>query len=460
MPQLGTHAQPLRVAIIGSGPSGFFAAEALFKAEAEVNIDVFDRLPTPFGLVRGGVAPDHPKIKSVTKVFTRTAGNTDFAFIGNVSVGKDLTIEQLRSHYDAVIFAIGAETDRRLDIPGIDLPGSHTATEFVGWYNGHPDYRGRSFDLSQEVAVVIGQGNVAIDVCRILAKSAEELHVTDIASHAVRALSQSRIREIHIVGRRGPAQAKFTPAEVRELGDLDTAQPIVAPADLELDARSLGEIESGEAANPPKNLDILKGFAGQPRRSVPRHIHFHFLKSPAALEGDGRVQRIILERNRLEGEPFGLRAVGTGETEALECGLVFRSVGYRGVRVPGVPFDEDRGLMPNEGGRIVENGKPVPGLYAAGWIKRGPSGIIGTNKPDSAETVRALIEDLPTLAPCPKRDTGDLLQTIEARGIHPVTFGDWEHLDAAEIARGKPTGKPREKFTSVEEMIAAVRERS
>ncbi len=453
----GTSECPLRVAIVGSGPSGFYAAESLYKAAVPVRIDLFDRLPVPFGLVRGGVAPDHPKIKTVTRIFDRIAAHEGFQFFGNVQVGRDIAVDELRRYYDAVLFACGAEADRRLEVPGESLPGSHTATEFVGWYNGHPDYRDREFDLSSEVAVIVGQGNVAVDVCRILSKTVNELKDTDIAQHALEALAASRIRRIHLVGRRGPVQARFTSQELRELGALEACAPVVDPADLELDAASQAELEHPDNKHSQKNLSILREFAERPPSDAPKQCRIRFLRGPVEIRGTARVESVVFERNALEGEPFHLWARGTGETETLACGLVFRSVGYRGMAIPGVPFDEKRGVFPNVQGRIIEGGSPIPGLYAAGWIKRGPSGIIGTNKPDSAETVKALLEDMPALPPCPRRDSLELARLLHERGVRVVTYADWQAIDAEEIARGQQAGKPREKFTRLEDFLEVCR---
>jgi ferredoxin--NADP+ reductase len=453
MSELGSAGMPLRVAIVGSGPSGFYAAEALIKAEPQVRVDMFDRLPTPFGLVRGGVAPDHPKIKSVTRVYDKIAGTPGFAFWGNVTVGRDVAIEELARFYDAIIFASGAETDNRLNIPGEDLKGSHTATEFVGWYNGHPDYRNREFDLSAEVAVVIGQGNVAMDVSRILAKTVDELKETDIAHYALDALAESRVREIHLIGRRGPVQAKFTQPEIKEIGELADCDPILDPADLVLDPSSQAELDDPKNQHSRKNMAVLQSFAERSERTKNRRYHIHFLKSPREIRGEQRVESLVFERNRLEGEPFRTKAVGTGELEELACGLVFRSVGYRGVALRGVPFDERRGVIPNENGRIVADSEVLPGRYVVGWIKRGPSGVIGTNKPDSQATVAALLEDLPKLQPCAHRDGTELLDLLRSRQVRFVSFADWQRIDAAEIERGKLKGKPREKFTHIQEML-------
>lgn len=454
MSALGSADCPLRVAIVGSGPSGFYAADALFKSEAPVRIDMFDRLPSPFGLVRLGVAPDHPKIKSSIRVYEKIAAHENYAFWGNVTIGRDLTLAELQRHFDAVLFASGAETDRRLGIPGEDLKGSHTATEFVGWYNGHPDYAGREFDLSAKTAVVIGQGNVAMDVCRILAKTVDELKHTDIARHALDALAESRVEDIYMIGRRGPVQAKFSRQEAKEMGKLDICDPVVDPSDLELDPLSQAEYDDPENRNARRVFPTLQEFSRRPASSSRRRLHFEFLKSPVEIRGDGRVESIRLEKNRLEGEPHRLKARGTGESVELAAGLVFRSVGYRGSPIPGVPFHEDWGIIPNEGGRVTDGGKPVPGLYVAGWIKRGPTGVIGTNKPDSQATVAALMADLDALKPSESRDGEPLRRLLKQRGVRVVSFADWKTIDLAEVERGKPSGKPREKFVRVDEMLA------
>ncbi len=459
MTKLGVDARPLRVAIVGSGPSGFYAAEALEKADIAVEIDMFDRLPTPFGLVRGGVAPDHAKIKNVTKVFEKIARHDQFRFFGNVTIGEDLSVEELREFYDAVVFASGAETDRRLGIPGEDLAGSHTATEFVGWYNGHPDYRDRVFDLSQEVAAVIGQGNVAMDVTRILAKTVDELRNTDIAEHALDALAESKIKEIHLIGRRGPVQAAFTPPEIKEIGELADCDVVLDPADLELNEASRIELEDPNNQHSQKNMAILREFAERSPAGKSRRYHIRFYRSPVELKGTDRLESIVLERNELVGEPFSQKARGTGDYETMPCGLVFRSVGYRGVPIEGVPFDEKRGVFPNDNGRITdENGSVLPGLYAAGWIKRGPSGVIGTNKPDSQATVASLLEDVASLQPCPNPSADAVVNRLREKGVQIVSFDGWRAIDAKEIELGRAKDKPREKITQVEDMLAVLNE--
>ncbi len=447
---LGTPERPLRVAIIGAGPSGFYAAEALFKAEKALTVDMFEKLPVPFGLVRSGVAPDHPKIKNVTKVYEKIASNPAFQFFGNVTIGKDISVDELKQFYDALIFTSGAASDRRLGIPGEELAGSHTATEFVAWYNGHPEYRDRHFDLSQETAVIIGQGNVAIDVCRILSKSVDELKQTDIAQHALDALAESKIKDIYMIGRRGPAQAAFTPQEAKELGELEIADAMVNARDMQLGATCEAELLLADKGHNRKNMEILKGLAEKGATGKARRLHVEFFYSPVELRGEGRLQEVVLERNALSGEAGKQKASGTGEQRILPCGLLFRSVGYKGTAMPGVPFHESWGVFPNEKGKIET------GLYVAGWIKRGPSGVIGTNKPCSYETVEALLADVDQLPGCEQPHTQALLDLLKARQTRVVSFDDWRKIDAAEVARGQEVGKPREKFTRVEDMLAVL----
>jgi NADPH-dependent glutamate synthase beta chain and related oxidoreductases len=454
--KLGSAENPLRVAIVGSGPSGFYATEALLRCEYRVWVDMFERLPAPYGLVRNGVAPDHPKLKQAILVYDKIARAPAFTFLGNVMVGRDLSVEELRGSHHAIIFTCGAETDRKLGVPGEDLPDSYTATEFVGWYNAHPDYRECVFDLSHEVAVVIGQGNVAVDVCRILAKTVDELKHTDIAEHALAVLAESKVREIHMIGRRGPAQAKFTHVELRELGELADCDPIVNPDDLKLNPESQAELADKLSRTNLKNFETLQEFASRPRTTRRRRCYFHFLKSPIRLEGRERLERVVLAKNRLEGGPFQQVARQTEETFELPCGLLLRSVGYRGVPLPGVPFDTRGGVFPNQGGRLFDGDQVVPGLYAAGWIKRGPTGIIGTNRADSVATVESLLKDLPHLDSQEKPGAAALYPLLERRGVRVVSFTNWLNIDHAEVRRGAPKGKPREKFTRVEEMLAVM----
>lgn len=458
MSDLGSETNPLRVAIVGSGPSGFYATEALIKSGTTVEVDLIERLPAPFGLVRNGVAPDHPKLKQAIEVYKKIAENPEFNFIGNVTVGTDIRAEDLQQTHHAVIYTCGAETDRKLGIPGEDLPGSYTATEFVGWYNGHPDYRDRSFDLSHETAVVIGQGNVAADVSRILAKSVDELKHTDISQHALDALAKSKVKTIYVVGRRGPAQAKFASKELKEFLDIENCRPYIDPNELELNETSKKELEEKEGRANKKNLEIFEKFADSEDTGKPRICISTFLKSPIRLEGDTRLERVVLERNELSGEPFRQSAKGTGDSVEIECGILFRSIGYNGVAIPGVPFYERWGTIPNDGGRVLteQGGDVVPGLYTAGWIKRGPSGIIGTNRACAVETVDALLDDISKLDADVSGREG-LYNILDRNGVEYINYQHWKKIDAAEVEAGKTKGKPREKFTSREEMLTIAR---
>ncbi|MBE7557162.1 MAG: FAD-dependent oxidoreductase [Anaerolineales bacterium] len=464
MVQPGTAANPLRVAIIGSGPTGFYAADQLFKQEGlVVQVDMFDRLPTPYGLVRGGVAPDHQKIKSVTAAYDRTAAHPNFRFYGNVELGKHITLDDLRDHYHQIIFCTGAQTDRSMGIPGEELQGSHAATEFVAWYNGHPDYGDCQFDLTQERAAVVGVGNVAVDVARILCRTPEELAATDIADYALAALNRSNIKEVYLLGRRGPAQAAFTNPEIKELGELAGADIYVPPAEAELDELSRAELQRTQDRLALKKVEILQGFAQRPDEDKPRQLVVRFLVSPVEILGDekGRVRAIKLVKNKLYATEAGtLRAEPTGEYEELPVGMVFRSVGYRGVPLPGVPFNDKWGVIFNNKGRVInpDTQQPVVGEYCAGWIKRGPSGVIGTNKPDAAETVTCMLEDLAqglTLRPS-QPEPAAIEALIRQRQPQYVTYQDWLRLNEIELAKGKELGRPRLKFTRVEDMLAAL----
>jgi len=461
---VGTPDQPLRVAVIGSGPAAFYAVEHLIKQSALVaDVDMFERLPAPHGLVRYGVAPDHAKIKTVTRIYDTIAGHPRFRFFGNVEFGQHVTLADLSRHYHQVLFATGAQTDRRMGIPGEDLVGSHAATEFVAWYNGHPDYRACHFNLSVERAAVVGVGNVAIDVARILVRTPEELVKTDIAAHALEALRNSRIREVFLLGRRGPAQAAFTNPEVKEIGEMADADVIVRPEEVQLDPLSQAQLEAAQDRTLVKKVEILQGYALRKPEGKRRRLHVRFLVSPVELLGDewGRVTGMRLVRNRLVASGTGaIAAEATGQFEELEVGLVFRSVGYRGVALPGVPFHERWGVIPNEKGRVMdpEANQPVTGLYASGWIKRGPSGVIGTNKPDSVETVTSMLADLASGAhwwPA-EPDARAVEALVVARQPLAVTYGDWRRLDALECSYGQACGRPRVKFAAIDEMMAAL----
>ncbi len=463
MPDVGTAGNPLRVAIVGSGPAGFYAAEHLLKQEdVAVEVDMFDRLPTPFGLVRAGVAPDHPKIKSVIRVYEKTAAREGFRFFGNVHVGSDVTFEDLRHHYQAVICAYGSATDRSLGIEGEDLPGSHAATEFVAWYNAHPDFADREFDLSTPRVVVIGNGNVAADVARMLALTRAELEETDTADHAIEALAESGVEEIVVVGRRGPAQAAFTNPEVRELGEMVDADIVIDQAEVELDELSRQWVDSGDAEPTNKrNVEILTGFASREPEGKRRRIVLRFLASPVEIKGDGKVESIVVGRNELQRDENGtVRAVDTGEREEIEAGLVLRSIGYKGEGIQGLPFDERGGVIPNERGRVTdpETGEQVPGAYVVGWIKRGPSGVIGTNKKDALDTVTALLEDVAAgrvFEPEGEASAEAAAEMVAEKAPDAVSFQGWQAIDEAEVGRGEPLGRPRVKFCSVEEMLEA-----
>jgi ferredoxin/flavodoxin---NADP+ reductase len=448
--------QALRVAVVGSGPAGFYAAGALLDADVPVEVDMIERLPTPWGLVRLGVAPDHPKLKTVSRAFERIAAKPGYRFIGNVEVGRDLTHADLTRLYDAVIYAVGAQTDRRLGIPGEELPGSWSATEFVAWYNGHPDFQDVSFDLDVERAVVIGNGNVALDVGRMLALTPDELAPTDTTDPAIDAIGSSTIRDIVVVGRRGPAEASFTTPELQELGDLAGADVIVDPADLQLDPQSEASLEHD--TNARRNVEVLRGFAAREPAGKPVTLRLRFLLSPVAIHGDGKVEAVELVRNRLEERDGALAAVPTDEHETLECGLVFRSVGYRGVALPELPFEERRGTITNDCGRVLaDDGRPVPGVYCAGWIKRGPTGIIGTNKKDATETVSHLLEDVREgrLAHAEAATAEAVDALLASRGVQPVLYAGWVGIDELERAAGEKLGRPRVKLRTWDELLEA-----
>jgi ferredoxin/flavodoxin---NADP+ reductase len=429
----------MRVAVVGSGPAGFYAAGALLSADPPVEVDMIERLPTPWGLVRLGVAPDHPKLKSVSRAFERIAEQPGYRFLGNVEVGRDLTHEDLIHLYDAVIYAVGAQTDRRLGIPGEDLPGSWPATEFVAWYNGHPDYQQLHFDLNVERAVVIGVGNVALDVARMLALTREELARTDATDASIDAIASSSLEEIVVVGRRGPAQAAFTTPELQEMGELAGADVIVDPDDL--------DGAEPHDTNSERNLAVLRDFAAREPEGKPRRVVFRFFWSPVAILGEERVEGIELVRNELDADE---RAVATDEHDVLPCGLVFRSVGYRGVAIPGVLFDDRSGTIPNDGGRVE------PGVYCAGWIKRGPTGVIGTNKKDATETVEHLLEDVAAGRLNPKPDTtaAAVDALLAEQDVRVVEYDGWCAIDEVERAAGEKGGRPRVKLCSWDELLA------
>jgi ferredoxin--NADP+ reductase len=459
MPTAGDSGQIRRAAIIGAGPSGFYTTEQLLKQGFEV--DLYDALPTPFGLVRAGVAPDHPKIKSVTRVYTKTAAHPSFRFFGGVTLGRQVSREELLARYHAVVYAIGTATDNRLGIPGEDRPGSHPATEFVAWYNGHPHFADHQFDLNGGRAVVIGNGNVAIDVARMLVLDPAELEPTDTADHAIDAFGMAGVSEVVLLGRRGPAQAAFTNPELRELGELERADVIVDPAQLE----GVEVPEDGDATK-RRNVEILRDYAQRTPAGKSHRLELRFLRSPLEILGDGDdgpVTGVRVGINRLSQD--GSKAVATGEEEVIECGLVLRSIGYRGEPLAGIPFDAKRGLIRNENGRVLSesDGSRCPGEYVVGWIKRGPSGVIGTNKKDATGTVARIAEDEEADrlgAPDPGLCSAEAVKAwLDERVPDHVTWEGWEAIDAYESALGEPSGRPRVKLVRLEELFAASRRR-
>jgi ferredoxin--NADP+ reductase len=430
-----------------------YGAAAL--AAGGVDVDVLDRLPAPFGLVRYGVAPDHPKIKSISQALRKVLLTPGVRFLGNVEVGRDVTLEELREHYEVVLVAVGAAVDRRLGVPGEDLPGSTSATEFVAWYNGHPDVAPDAFRLDAESVAVIGLGNVALDVARILARAPEDLARTDVPEHVLRAFEASRVREIHIVGRRGPAQAKFTTKELREFGEVPGVDILVDPTDLDLDPASRAVVDT--EAGVRRNLDVFTEWAARQPSGAPKRVHLHFWARPVAVLGDDRVSGLRVERCRPDDSA---RPVPTGTMLDLAVGQVFRSVGYRGLPVPGLPFDPDTGTVPHQAGRVLtQPGAQAaqPGLYVAGWIKRGPTGVVGTNKSDAAETVASILEDLPNLPPARDPDPDGLIARRSLRGVAVVTWAGWEAIEAAEAAAGAGCGRTTVKNADRERLLAVAR---
>ncbi len=464
MSTLGTPEHPLRIAVIGSGPAGFYTADHfLKKPDLTVTVDMYDCLPTPYGLVRFGVAPDHEKIKKVTRVFDKVAAKETFRFFGNVDVGKHVTLDNLKRYYHQICFSTGAQTDKQMGIPGEDLAGSHAATEFVAWYNGHPDFRDCEFDLTSERVAVVGVGNVAVDVARILCRTTEELATTDIADYALDALRHSKVKEVYMLGRRGPAQAAFTNVEVRELGEMPGADIAVLPEEARLDALSQKHLDNVNDRTLNKKVQIIQGFVEQPVEGKPRKLTIRFLVSPVELIGnaDGRVNAIRLVKNALHETADGsIRPQATEHVEELPVDMVFRSVGYRGVPIPGLPFHDKWGVVPNDKGRVTTmEDEPVLGMYVSGWIKRGPTGIIGTNKPDAAETVTTMLIDadagavLNPSAP----DPASVETFVREQQPDMVSYKDWLRLNDLETQKGESQGRPRVKFTATEEMLTALK---
>ena len=450
----------VRVAVVGSGPAGFFTSEELLKQEG-FEVDLYDALPTPFGLVRAGVAPDHPKIKTVTRRYEKTAQAPRFRFFGGVELGADVKRNELLERYHAVVYAVGTRDDNRLGIAGEDRRGSHAATEFVAWYNGHPEHADSEFDLSARTAIVVGNGNVALDVARMLVLDPSEVAVTDTADHAVDALARARVERVIVLGRRGPAQSAFTTPELLELAELRAADVVVDPGEVELDGHSAEWLEREGGAMARKKVEILQDYAARTPAGKSHRVELRFLWSPVEVVGegpDGTTTGLRVVRNRIEPDGHGnLRAVATGEEECIECGLVLRSIGYRGRPLPDVPFDERRGLIRNDGGRVIgDDGARLPGEYAAGWVKRGPSGVIGTNKKCATDTVARLLEDAASgRLNAPADPASDSIEPwLRSRVPGLVTWAGWKAIDDHEVAAGEPQSRPRVKLVRVPEMVA------
>ncbi|MCW2676735.1 MAG: fprA [Modestobacter sp.] len=449
-----TTARPLRVAVIGAGPAGIYAAEALAgQDDVPVAVDLIDRLPTPFGLVRHGIAPDHLKMRALRETLHRTLDDERVRFVGNVEIGSDLTLEELRRHVDAVVYTYGAAGDRRLGIEGEELPGSLAATDVVAWYCGHPDADRPLVEAAVARArdvVVIGVGNVALDVARVLSRSPGELATTDMPQHVLDALAAAPVGRVTVLGRRGPAQATFTTQELRELDTLTDATVLVDPADLELDPAA----EEAMGRLVARNLAVLRGWTGHVGSPGRVSLRLRFHARPVRLLGRDRVTGVEVERTTVDADG---RATGTGEFEVLPADLVVRSVGYRGHPLPGLPVDERSGTVPNEGGRVLRAGTVSPGEYVAGWIKRGPTGVVGTNKHDARETVAGLLADAAAGRLQPGGDVDDLVDSLVARGAEPVLLADWRAIDAAEVALGATRGRPRTTLHERAALLAAVR---
>ncbi len=434
-----------RVAVVGSGPSGVYSVAALL-AEDDLTVDVLDALPTPYGLVRYGVAPDHPKIKSVSKTLEQVLTDPRVRFLGNVRVGVDVPVAELHDHYDAIVYAVGASQGRSLGVPGEDLAGSSSGVDFVRWYSGYPDVPADAYRLTATRAVVVGAGNVALDVVRMLSAGAEALGQTDVPPDVLAGLAASSVREVHLLIRRGPLQTKFTTVELREIGELERADVRLDPADLE------GITAEGADRVAQRNLAVLQGWASREPRDTPCTIHLHFWRSPVRVLGTTSVTGVQAERTRQEA---GGALVGTGEVLELPAELVISCIGYRGSPIPGVPFDEATGTLPNEGGRLMSAGRPVAGEYVAGWAKRGPTGIIGTNKHDAAETVAALLADLRQRPAGPQRDPDRLLDLLRERGVQVVPWTGWQRIETAEARLGQATGRPTAKITRTPDLLGA-----
>lgn len=441
--------------MVGAGPAGFYTTDYLLKQKAlpdlTFEVDLFDRLPSPHGLVRSGVAPDHQSIKKVSKAFDRILGDERTRYFGNVEVGTDITHAELMQHYDQVVYTTGAATDRRLGIPGEDLVGSHPATAFVGWYNGHPDFANERFDLSASRAVVVGLGNVAMDVARILIQKPAGLASSDIADYALEALKNSKVREVVLLGRRGPAEAAFSPREIRDIDELEDVELVIDEPEGVL-ALNLEDL-TGDAR---KNVEFLQEVARRTPSETPRRVRLRFLCSPVELEGKDHVEQVKIERNRLVTRDNGrVSAQGTGKFDSIKTELVFRSIGYRGTALPDVPFDEAWGVICNEHGRVTtsRNGEVVSRLYVAGWIKRGPVGLIGTNKTDAKDTVDQMLADLAAGLSQNASPASAVTDLLTERGVRCVNKAQWRSIDEVEVANGQKRGKIREKFHTTQAML-------
>ena len=440
----------LRVAVVGAGPAGIYAADLLTKSEVDVSIDIFERLPAPFGLVRYGVAPDHPRIKEIVKALHRVLVHPDVRLLGNVDLGVDIKLEELREFYDAVVVATGARADRDLGIPGEDLPGSYGAADFVSWYDSHPDVP-RHWSLEAEHVAVLGAGNVALDVARVLAKKGEEMLTTDIPAHVHEALRAKRTTDVHVFARRGPAYAKFSPLELRELAHSPHVDVIVHPEGFEVDDASMEHIGRNKQAK--MVLDTLANWVGREPEGKPHRIHLHFLEQPVEIAGDGAVETLRTERTRLVGDGS---VEGTGLVTNWDVQAVYRAVGYRSAAISDLPFDDRAAVVPNDGGRVVDmDGRRVPGTYVTGWIKRGPIGLIGHTKSDAAETVTHLVAE--TTATATRRQPSAVDEFLVERGVDVTDLGHWLRLDQHEVALGEDSGRVRVKVAGREEMLAAGR---
>ncbi|UGT55115.1 FAD-dependent oxidoreductase [Nocardia asteroides] len=455
-PRLPQGAGTLRVAIIGAGPAACYAAEELLRY-ADVEVELFDRLPTPWGLVRAGVAPDHGGTKAVARMFETSFYRDSIQFRLNVEVGQHISHDELLAHHHAVIYAVGASSDRSLDIPGEDLTGSHSATEFVSWYNGHPDYADRQFDLSGERAVIVGNGNVALDVARVLTVDPNRLARTDIADHTLEALRQSNIREVVLLGRRGPLQAAYSSPEFMALGYLEGVDIVIDPAELELDQASRKMLEGPEVdPSVRRKYELAQEFAAKTPNPANKRIVFRYLASPTAVVGESKVEAVEFVHNELVSEDGTWSARATDRTGELPTSLVFRSIGYRGRPVTGLPFDERSGTVPNDCGRVVDEGAPVSGVYVSGWIKRGPRGVIGTNRVDAQETVEQLLADFTAgKLQAPRGDRAALEKLLAERQPSMVDRKGWKAIDSAERSAGRVNGRPRAKITSKERLLEA-----